>query len=156
MCSSCTDICLHFSIVLTFDSDKDRWKHGLDFVLTKVVRICSHDRHPIARPHGQAMGCLLWLFCTELTMLWWDHTVSLHCCAVIQTSWPAVPVMTRLSSCLYPRWSALSARCYLNTGPSEFELLWPLSSIWINTVKCRYNAVFGVQEIDRVIAVTAL
>ena len=26
----------------------------------------------------------------------------------------------------------------------------------ISTVKCRYNAVFGVQEIDRVIAVTAL
>ena len=26
----------------------------------------------------------------------------------------------------------------------------------IYTVKCRYNAVFGVQEIDRVIAVTAL
>ena len=26
----------------------------------------------------------------------------------------------------------------------------------VNTVKCRYNAVFGVQEIDRVIAVTAL
>ena len=25
-----------------------------------------------------------------------------------------------------------------------------------HTVKCRYNAVFGVQEIDRVIAVTAL
>ena len=25
-----------------------------------------------------------------------------------------------------------------------------------NTVKCRYNAFFGVQEIDRVIAVTAL
>ena len=25
-----------------------------------------------------------------------------------------------------------------------------------DTVKCRYNAVFGVQEIDRVIAVTAL
>ena len=24
------------------------------------------------------------------------------------------------------------------------------------TVKCRYNAVFGVQEIDRAIAVTAL
>ena len=26
----------------------------------------------------------------------------------------------------------------------------------LNTVKYRYNAVFGVQEIDRVIAVTAL
>ena len=26
----------------------------------------------------------------------------------------------------------------------------------VYTVKCRYNAVFGVQEIDRVIAVTAL
>ena len=27
---------------------------------------------------------------------------------------------------------------------------------YLYTVKCRYNAVFGVQEIDRVIAVTAL
>ena len=26
----------------------------------------------------------------------------------------------------------------------------------LNTVKCRYNAVLGVQEIDRVIAVTTL
>ena len=31
---------------------------------------------------------------------------------------------------------------------------WRLSDAY--TVKCRYNAVFGVQEIDRVIAVTAL
>ena len=30
------------------------------------------------------------------------------------------------------------------------------SLILMSTVKCRYNAVFGVQEIDRVIAVTAL
>ena len=29
-------------------------------------------------------------------------------------------------------------------------------TIGIDTVKCRYNTVFGVQEIDRVIAVTAL
>ena len=27
---------------------------------------------------------------------------------------------------------------------------------FLSTVKCRYNAVFGVQEIDRAIAVTAL
>ena len=31
-----------------------------------------------------------------------------------------------------------------------------LLSEMLYTVKCRYNAVFGVQEIDRVIAVTAL
>ena len=34
---------------------------------------------------------------------------------------------------------------------------WPMIEVSIvSTVKCRYNAVFGVQEIDRVIAVTAL
>ena len=31
-----------------------------------------------------------------------------------------------------------------------------VSVSWHYTVKCCYNAVFGVQEIDRVIAVTAL
>ena len=30
------------------------------------------------------------------------------------------------------------------------------SGVQVTTVKCRYNAVLGVQEIDRVIAVTAL
>ena len=34
--------------------------------------------------------------------------------------------------------------------------LWFLKVKFQNTVKCRYNAVSGVQEIDRVIAVTAL
>ena len=32
----------------------------------------------------------------------------------------------------------------------------PWFAMQANTVKCRYNAVFGVQEIDRAIAVTAL
>ena len=32
----------------------------------------------------------------------------------------------------------------------------PMASCKLDTVKCRYNAVLGVQEIDRVIAVTAL
>ena len=35
-------------------------------------------------------------------------------------------------------------------------LLKTYGGYWTYTVKCRYNAVFGVQEIDRVIAVTAL
>ena len=36
-------------------------------------------------------------------------------------------------------------------SPQLLFIEWPES-----TVKCRYNAVFGVQEIDRVIAVTVL
>ena len=35
-------------------------------------------------------------------------------------------------------------------------LVWDKVGGPLSTVKCRYNAVFGVQEIDRVIAVTAL
>ena len=34
------------------------------------------------------------------------------------------------------------------------QIIWEIEEAC--TVKCRYNAVFGVQEIDRVIAVTAL
>ena len=34
--------------------------------------------------------------------------------------------------------------------------IFTLRPVDLTTVKCRYNAVFGVQEIDRVIAVTAL
>ena len=45
-------------------------------------------------------------------------------------------------------WSQLKISAYFITMASyKFN---------INTVKCRYNTVFGVQEIDRVIAVTAL
>ena len=36
------------------------------------------------------------------------------------------------------------------------DLVPPETKASPGTVKCRYNAVFGVQEIDRVIAVTAL
>ena len=35
-----------------------RWNAWLN-VVSKSCRICRHNRHPIARPHGRAMGCLL-------------------------------------------------------------------------------------------------
>ena len=43
-----------------------------------------------------------------------------------------------------------------NAGLSSMRKTLLFNSLWPGTVKCRYNAVFGVQEIDRVIAVTAL
>ena len=38
----------------------------------------------------------------------------------------------------------------------EWVFIGPMNHNEPNTVKCRYNAVFGVQEVDRFIAVTAL
>ena len=39
------------------------------------VRLCIHERHPIARPHGRAMGCLSWVIQRKMT-----HDISrLHC-----------------------------------------------------------------------------
>ena len=35
----------------------------------KWVRFENHNRHPIPRPHGRAMGCLLWGFRRKLTAL---------------------------------------------------------------------------------------
>ena len=34
-----------------------------------------HKRHPISRPYGRAMGCLLWGFGWKLTVLWRHCTV---------------------------------------------------------------------------------
>ena len=42
---------------------------------------------------------------------------------------------------------------FLHSGLGYLQVRW---LPYPYTVKCRYNAVFGVQEIDRVIAVTAL
>ena len=35
----------------------------------KWIRYLNHSRHPIPRPHGRAMGCLLWGFGKKLTAL---------------------------------------------------------------------------------------
>ena len=31
------------------------------------IKCCSPKRHPIARPNGRTMGCLLWMFVRKLT-----------------------------------------------------------------------------------------
>ena len=48
--------------------------------------------------------------------------------------------------------------CSCTRLSSEFNAQYTVYryKIHVYTVKCRYNAAFGVQEIDRVIAVTAL
>ena len=45
-----------------------------DWYRTKI-RVCIHERHPISRPHGWAMGCLLWEFWRNLTTLQRHRTV---------------------------------------------------------------------------------
>ena len=33
------------------------------------ISVCIHKRHPISRPHGRAMACLLWVSWIKLTVL---------------------------------------------------------------------------------------
>ena len=46
------------------------------------IRCWIHKRHPIHRPNGRAMGCLLWIFVphcmTKLQDIWLDRQDSLH------------------------------------------------------------------------------
>ena len=50
------------------------------------IRCWIHKRHPIPRPNGRAMGCLLWIFVKKLTMLQWHSTV----CTRNISSWPII------------------------------------------------------------------
>ena len=40
-----------------------------------IDQTCHHKTHPISRPHGRAMGCLLWAFFLEI----WHVMTSLNC-----------------------------------------------------------------------------
>ena len=42
---------------------------------TQYVALWTHKRHPIPRPFGQAMECLLWVLQQKLTVLWRVSTV---------------------------------------------------------------------------------
>ena len=42
---------------------------------TQYVALWTHKRHPIPRPFGRAMECLLWVFQQKLTVLWRVSTV---------------------------------------------------------------------------------
>ena len=44
------------------------------------IRCCIYIRHPIPRPNGRAMVCLLWIFMRKLTTLLWH-------CIMIQIEW---------------------------------------------------------------------
>ena len=45
-----------------------------------LIIIWTHKRHPISRPHGRAIGCLLWVFLIKLTILSGVHFIYFHRC----------------------------------------------------------------------------
>ena len=48
--------------------------------MTKFGQICAHERHPIPRPYGRAMGCLSRVTQREMTAIYRERTVV--CCHV--------------------------------------------------------------------------
>ena len=45
-----------------------------------LIIIWTHKRHPIAHPHGRALGCSLWVFFMKLTILSGVHFIYFHRC----------------------------------------------------------------------------
>ena len=41
------------------------------------ARLCIHERHPIPRPHGRAMGCLPWDVQRKMTTIYLKHSLYL-------------------------------------------------------------------------------
>ena len=50
------------NIVRFYNNDYRNWDR-------KSIKCSIHKRHPIPRPNGRAMGCLLWIFGRRLTVL---------------------------------------------------------------------------------------
>ena len=40
-----------------------------------VAKLCTHERHPIPRPYGWAMGCLSWVTQRKMTAIFRECTV---------------------------------------------------------------------------------
>ena len=49
------------------------------------IRSWTHKRHPIPRPNGRGMGCLLWKFWRKFIILWLHCTVFLNLWSTEQT-----------------------------------------------------------------------
>ena len=75
---------------------------------------CTHERHPIPRPYGRAMGCLSWVIWRKMTAIYrertvicvvWQaflgHYIRVHCNHRIIYFWVALnlAVMTSNTSC---------------------------------------------------------
>ena len=64
---------------------------ALRWLQRNLNQILSHNRHPIARPHGRAMSCLLWEIWRKLTMLQRHDTVHIFTwmsvCHTISFNW---------------------------------------------------------------------
>ena len=52
-------------------------EHSATITIVKPlpIRLFTHDRHPIPRPDGRAMGCLSWVIRRKMTAISRAHTV---------------------------------------------------------------------------------
>ena len=117
--------------------------------IQKCEDMITHRKsYPLSKPSGHIIRFLLlwpsWRYCGPVLPYdsgqQWQWLIPLRQKAITLT-------ITDLSVGLNDHQEYIS---------KEFYLSIKLSHSRRNTVKCRYNAVLGVQEIDRVIAVTAL
>ena len=74
--------CGYFSLKMTwsFFSEVQFGALIACWIFSKFVASMNSQRHPIAHPHGWAMGCLLWVQCLVHVIC-----LSLYCC--IQLLW---------------------------------------------------------------------
>ena len=119
------------------------------------IRWLTHKRHPISRPNGRAMGCLLWIFERKCTALW-RHCTVVHtsCCQDMvyseQTYWPfsSMPWSTSRGRHPYPATNPLMAvgpttRNLSNLGHWTKYTTLIFRSLWISAQDCgsRYKTV---------------
>ena len=148
-----------------YTRNKERSCNRWHWSLTAVLKTACH---------GGLLAFLRWwwttLSCPYRLLTHWNHQIRL----IENAHHPKFPVTYMYQCCL---WVACERRRYFVTTSLigwaqawDQPCVWTLTSClmdiwewsynschrWWNTVKCRYNAFFGVQEIDRVIAVTAL
>ena len=65
------------SIITWSNITRQYAQHNSKWIRT-YIRINSHKMHPIPRPHGRAMGRLLWGFGKKMTAPWQHRTVPTY------------------------------------------------------------------------------
>ena len=93
-----------------FRRPKNTWKHCKIKTAHRFVRLLTHERHHIAHPHGQVMGCSLWVLWIQLTMLWMHYTEFRWLCALVHWRYCSRALSHRLKDWLTcVRWLATSS-----------------------------------------------
>ena len=111
-----------------------------------------YNGHP---PHSGSWRCLMFNYCCAEC----NRIINRADSRFAPSQWEMALLCNDVFHWLGPRErerERLSLSAFLRTEDIEVHIVHISRLIITYTVKCRYNAVFGVQEIDRVIAVTAL